>query len=388
MFIRILSRGLWQRRNRAALALLALTLAATLMTALLNLYVDARRKIESEFKLFGANVMITPGSDRTVGAAGTPELLRTELAEQLLEQFHPGRLESVVPSFLMVVEVDGHSVVLNGTWLDQFTELGGFKLLGGRLPESRDDDGCWLGRNVAEQFGLDVNANANDSYGNSDAVQLAYRDSSFTCQVEGVLESGQAEDNQIFAALPTVERLSGVSGRLNVILARATGDAAAVENTVAEISVAAPSASVNALRQITESEFRVVERIRRAAAGTTLVVLVTIALCVWTTMTSLAFERQQTIGTLKALGASNLRVGLIFLAEAVVLAVLASVIGFATGQGLAVWLGGTLFSAGVNVRWVTLPWAAAVTVSIAVLGTIFPLRLTQRTQPAVILRGE
>jgi hypothetical protein len=49
MFARMVSRGLWQRKSRASVAVLALTLAATLITALLNLYVDARRKIESEF---------------------------------------------------------------------------------------------------------------------------------------------------------------------------------------------------------------------------------------------------------------------------------------------------------------------------------------------------
>ncbi len=376
MFLRLLTRGLWQRRSRAALALAALTLAATMITALLNLYVDAQRKIESEFKLYGANVMISPG--RSAGAAGAPELLSAELAGRVLGQFYPDRLESVVPSLLTVVELDGQSVVLNGTWLDQFAQLGGFELLSGRPPESSNEPVCWLGRNVAERFGLAV----------GDAVRLAYRDSVHTCAVAGVLESGQAEDNQIIAPLGAVEELAGVPGRLNVILARASGDAAVVEGTVAELAAAAPLASVNALRQVTESEFRVVGRIRQAAAGTTLVVLAITALCVWTTMTSLAFERRQTIGTLKALGASNARIGLIFLAEAVVLALLASLIGFAAGQGLAVWLGGTLFSAGVTVRWVTLPWAAAVTAGIAVLGVIFPLRLTQRIQPAVMLRGE
>ena len=96
MFLRILSRGLWQRRSRATLAFLALALAATLITALLNLYVDARRKIESEFRRYGANVMITPALSG--GAAGALELLPASLAEELLERFHPARLESVVPN--------------------------------------------------------------------------------------------------------------------------------------------------------------------------------------------------------------------------------------------------------------------------------------------------
>ena len=376
----MLIRGLWERRSRAAVALVALTLAATLVTALLNLYVDAQRKIESEFRLYGPNVMISPGG--AGGAAGPPELLPVALAEDLLNQFYPDRLESIVPALYAVVEMDGENVVLNGTWLGQFARQGGFEVLEGRAPasggEAEDKAGCWLGRSVAQRFSRRV----------GDAIEIQYRESSLACRIEGVIETGQAEDNQIIAALPVVEELTGSTGRLNVILARAAGDASAVGQAVEALAAAAPAASVTPLRQITESEFRVVNRIRRVAAGTTLVVLVITALCVLTTMTSLAFERQKTIGTMKALGASNLRISLIFLAEGVILALIATALGFLAGQALAVWLGGTMFSAGVSLRWITLPWAAAVTAAIAILGTLFPIRVAQRVEPAVILRGE
>ena len=376
MFIRIVSRGLWQRKSRAAVALLALTLAATLMSALLNLYVDARRKVESEFRRYGANVMVSPSL--SPDAAGTPELLPVALAAQMEREFQPGRLESVVPNLYAVVEFHGESVVLAGTWLDQFARLGGFELRQGIAPAERSDDRCWVGAAVAKRFKIAA----------ADQLELTYRDNGFSCIVAGVIETGQAEDTQILAALPAVQSLVGSAEVLNVILARATGDAAAVERTVAELSAALPTGSATPLRQVTESEFRVVERIRRAATGTTLVVLVITGLCVLATMTSLAFERQRTIGTLKAMGASNARISLIFLSEGVVLALLAALLGFAIGIALASWLGGTLFAAAVTVRWITLPWVTLVTVAIALGGMLFPLRLVRGTQPAVILRGE
>ncbi len=149
-----------------------------------------------------------------------------------------------------------------------------------------------------------------------------------------------------------------------------------------------PQASVNPLRQVTESEFRVVQQIRGAVLGTTGVVLLITALCVLATMTALAFERRRTIGTLKALGASNARISWLFLSEAAVLALVATAAGFPAGVGLARWLGETLFAATVAVRWTTLPVVAAVVVTIALVGTLLPLRLVRQTQPAVILRGE
>ena len=377
MFARLVRRGLWQRKSRALVAVLALTLAATLTAALLNLYVDAQRKIQSEFRLYGANLMVTPRV--TAGENSAAELLPGALARQLKRDFVPDRLTAVVPYLYAVVELKGESVVLAGTWLDQFAGLGGFRLTAGDAPGSEaGSDKCWVGAAVAGRFDLRP----------GQSIALRYREATYTCQVAGVVETGQAEDNQVLADLAAVQALAGAAGRLNVILARADGDAAAIEQTVQEFSVLFPQASVNPLRQVTESEFRVVQQIRGAVLGTTGVVLLITALCVLATMTALAFERRRTIGTLKALGASNARISWLFLSEAAVLALVATAAGFPAGVGLARWLGETLFAATVAVRWTTLPVVAAVAVTIALVGTLLPLRLVRQTQPAVILRGE
>ncbi len=377
MFARLVRRGLWQRKSRALVAVLALTLAATLTAALLNLYVDAQRKIQSEFRLYGANLMVTPRV--TAGENSAAELLPGALARQLKRDFVPDRLTVVVPYLYAVVELKGESVVLAGTWLDQFAELGGFRLTAGDAPGSEaGGDKCWVGAAVAARFELSP----------GETIALRYREATYTCQVAGVVETGQAEDNQVLADLAAVQVLAGAAGRLNVILARAGGDAAAIEQTVQEFAALFPQASVNPLRQVTESEFRVVQQIRGAVLGTTGVVLLITALCVLATMTALAFERRHTIGTLKALGASNARISWLFLSEAAVLALVATAAGFPAGVGLARWLGETLFAATVAVRWTTLPVVAAVAVTIALVGTLLPLRLVRQTQPAVILRGE
>jgi ABC-type antimicrobial peptide transport system permease subunit len=66
----------------------------------------------------------------------------------------------------------------------------------------------------------------------------------------------------------------------------------------------------------------------------------------------------------------------------------ASAAGFLAGLALARWVGATLFAAGTNLRWMTLPLVAAAALAIALVGTLFPLRLVRRVEPAVILRGE
>ena len=376
MFARLVRRALWERKSRGLVALTALTVATTLTAALLNLHLDAQRKIRSEFRRYGPNLMLTPRANTSPGTA--PELLEADVAQQMRRDFLPDKLSAVAPYLYAVVEVKGESVVLAGTWLDQFARLGGFELEAGSTPASGATDSAWVGSAVARRFQLRP----------GDALSLRYRDAQHIFRVAGILTTGAAEDNQILADLDQVQTLTGSPGKLNAILARANGDAPAIEQTVAELAARFPAAAVNPLRQVTQAEFRVVERIRWALVGTTLVVLVVTALCVLATMTALAFERRRTIGTLKALGASNARLTGLFLSEAAVLALLASGIGFLAGIGLARWLGETLFAANVTLRWATLPLVAAVALAIALLGTLFPLRLVRRIQPAVILRGE
>src|ERR1700757_138134 len=60
MFWRIIRRLLAANRGRLFVILLALGAGAAVTAALLNLQVDAKRRLTTEFRAFGANVVIAP----------------------------------------------------------------------------------------------------------------------------------------------------------------------------------------------------------------------------------------------------------------------------------------------------------------------------------------
>src|SRR5271155_3658873 len=60
MFWRIVRHLLGANRGRLFVILLALGAGAAVTAALLNLQVDAKRRITTEFRAFGANVLVTP----------------------------------------------------------------------------------------------------------------------------------------------------------------------------------------------------------------------------------------------------------------------------------------------------------------------------------------
>src|ERR1700745_3749615 len=58
VFARILLRAAVLRRGRAAAALLAMIVAAAVATAMMNLYVDVQAKLRTEFRKYGANLVV------------------------------------------------------------------------------------------------------------------------------------------------------------------------------------------------------------------------------------------------------------------------------------------------------------------------------------------
>src|SRR6202162_2644122 len=58
MFLRMLVRAAVLRRVPAASALFAMVVAAAVATAMMNLYVDVQAKLRTEFRNYGANVVV------------------------------------------------------------------------------------------------------------------------------------------------------------------------------------------------------------------------------------------------------------------------------------------------------------------------------------------
>src|SRR5438477_4467194 len=77
MFWRVLRRSVFANRGRLFVILLALGAGAAITAALLNLQVDAKRRITTEFRAFGANMLITPA--RSSGLSTLPDRLLDEL---------------------------------------------------------------------------------------------------------------------------------------------------------------------------------------------------------------------------------------------------------------------------------------------------------------------
>ena len=157
---------------------------------------------------------------------------------------------------------------------------------------------------------------------------------------------------------------------------------------IAKLARALPAADVRPVRQIMEAEARVLGKTRSTLLAAAILIILTAALCVLSTLMGWVFDRRQDFAVMKALGASQRLISGFFAAEAAALGAAGAVLGFAIGVGVAAWIGRVNFHATVAPRFGVLPVVLLGSILVALIAAVVPISLLRRLQPAIILRGE
>ena len=387
MFGRLLWKLLRSNRGRLAVALVAVTSGATVISALLNVQFDVERKLTQEFRALGANVVISRGSSGQAtanqpapGVAGSPSLMDQSTVLEQIERTRTPDVVAAAPFLYIVAHAGETPVVVAGTWLDQARLLNPtWKVEGGWISSRDDEAQCLIGRNAARQLGLAPGGQ----------LDLNYLSQRAQLRVAGVIDAGGTDDNQIFVALPVAQKLAqlpGAAGQVELVQISVRGTGAGIDRYAAQLASALPGYDVRPVRAVTEAEGSLLKRTRLLIASMVVLILVLTALCVLATMMALAMERRKDVGLMKALGGSIARILGLFLAEVGTLGAVGGLIGCVIGVALARWTGERVFGASINPRWDVFPLTIVLMVAAALAGAL-PLRLLGKVKPAVILRG-
>jgi putative ABC transport system permease protein len=380
MFWRIVRRLLAANRPRLVVILLALAAGAAVTAALLNLQVDADRRLTTEFRAFGANIVVAPEQ-------GSESANRT-LDQSVLQKI-PTSLDNQRVSLLAVlfVAVDAFTadaknsvhVVAAGEQGDLTAEIMNKRPVSEVIFISTPihKPACWAGVRVADR--LHVKAPA--------VLTLRSQGREEACRLDYVRSTGGPEDDQVTVPLDLAQRLAALPGRISLIQASAPGTPAAIERYMASLAEQLPDADVRPIRQFTQAEGKIYARISGLLTATVALVLILTALCVMAAMTNVAMERKNDVGLMKAIGGATRRVLRLFLAEAALLGLIGGGLGAAAGIALSVWLGYSVFGLAARPRLVVYPVSVLLTIIVAVAGA-YPLRRLAAIRPASVFRGE
>jgi putative ABC transport system permease protein len=378
MFGRMLLRAAVLRRRRAASALLAMVVAAAVATAMMNLYVDVQAKLRTEFRNYGANVVI-------VGKDGQP-LPADALAK--VESILGAKTLAVPFSYAVARTNDGQSVVVVGTdfgrarQLDHWWKVSHWpapQMLAYLVSSSGSTPAIPAEALVGVRAATVVTPHR-------EPFQLTFQGKAIQLTPAGMLQTGAGEDSRVYLDQSAFQNWTGIAP--STIEVAANGSGADVDASIRELAQALPSAEVRPVRQIMEGEANVLNKTRATLYASATLVVLTSALCVLATLIGWVFDRRRDFAIMKALGASERLVNGFFAAEAAVLGVVGAILGFFIGVGVAVWIGRVNFHAPVVPRFGVFPYVLAGSVAVALISAILPITLLRRVQPAIILRGE
>ena len=363
MFFRLLLRAATVRRGRTLTALLAMSVAATLATALLSLYSDIGEKLGGDFSKFGANVMVTaqPGAVMT-----SADLTRIETAA--------GTGGQVVPFAYAVAHLaSGKPVIVAGTDFEKARTLNSFWSVT-QWPRA-------TGQALAGVHAAQVIAS-------EEKKSLEFNGKAIEIVPVGELRTGGEEDSRIYLSLAEFTQWTGVGP--SVVEVSVPGSADQVRATIARLKQTPElrQFDIQPVRQIVEAETRVLGKTRFILLLSTIAITFTVALCVLATLTASVLERRKDYAVMKALGSSQGAVSAIFLGESLSLAIVGAIAGFIAGCGLAMWIGRANFHAAVEPRTGVFPPVLAGCLAIALFSALVPLTLLQKTEPAAMLKGE
>jgi putative ABC transport system permease protein len=382
MFWRIIRRLFGANPGRLFVMLLALGAGAAVTAALLNLQVDAKRRLTTDFLAFGPNAVIVPRD-----IPGNMHDFATKTLDESVLSIAPskpqGRQFIGIPFLYLVSNVSSETssnpdqAIVAGTYLNLLPWAEpGVKMLpeSGPLPSGSQ---CFAGAHIADNMHLHPGS----------IVRMASGNQAENCEVAGILSSGGPADSQIFVALDVAQRLASLPGRLSVVKLRVAGTPEEIQNQIAALAKQLPQAEVRPIRQFTEGEAKIYNRISGLLTATVGIVLLLTALCVMAAMTNVAMERKMDVGLMKAIGGSMRRVLRLFLAEAAILGLAGGVIGAAVGIFLSIGLGKAVFGVAARPRLIVYPVAVALTIIVAIISA-YPLRQLAGIRPASVFRGE
>jgi putative ABC transport system permease protein len=379
MFWRIVRRLITANYGRLFVILLALGAGAAITSALLNLQIDAKRRLTTEFRALGANVIVAPRDANATSGGGT-------LDQTVITGLPAENAGKPVPAvaFLYVIgevakagEIHYQAAVIAGTEGQGLAQVRPGRRTEYSAELEKDPAACEVGAKAARQFKVHT----------GDSLHLRNQGREATCKVFAVVATGGAEDTQIFTKLAAAQRLADLPGRISLVQLSVTGTPDSIDRFIKGLSQRLPGADVHGVKQLAEAEGKLYNRISGLLTATVIIVLLLTSLCVMAGMSNVAIERKNDVGLMKAIGGSVRRVVRLFLAEAIVMGIVGGLIGSAIGILGSIWLGKTVFGVAAEPRWIVYPVSVGITIIVSI-ASAFPLRRLASIRPASVFRGE
>ena len=373
MFWRLIFRALRLRLQRVFIIFTALTVGASIVTAMAAVYFDINTKMSQELRTFGANFYI--------GSADGGMMNQAEL-NAILQKAPDGFITAASPYLYGVARSDLEKIVLMGVNFDAMRILAPYwQITGSAINVNFDDRNAMIGKTLAERLHVKV----------GDSLQLsknAVEKHSFN--IKGIVEAGDATDNMLIVNVEFAQNWLDKEGVVNNALLNVQNEQGVntVDQFAEKIMQQYPDLTARPIRKVSASEGQILEKIKGLMGLISLVILVLATLCVNTTLIAIVGERSKEFALQKSLGAKKFDIIRQISTEILIIAFCAIIIGLGLGYLLAQVLGITVFKSYIDMRLPVLPITIVLSLLVAFVAVIIPTRRALSINVANVLKGE
>ena len=431
MFFRMLIGAVTRQKRKLLMMACTMALGISLATAMLNVMLDVGDKVNQELKTYGANIMVTPRGASILGdlygveeGAGVADkfLIEAELPK-MKTIFWAFNIVDFTPYLDVQARVNGapEKVALTGTWFSKHLDiptgesvdtginnLKSWWELRGPWLEDGDEDGVMAGAVFAARnnikAGDSIIVSVRSSSGEERSAELTVR---------SIYHAGDKEDEGLLAPLATVQRLSGLEGKVRRVevsalttpendLARKAAQnphslsrheweiwycTAYVSAIAFQIDEVLTDSRTKPVLQVAASEGAILQKTQLLMLLLTLLSLACSALAISNLVTANVMERSTEIGLLKALGATDGQISLVILAEMLIATIIGGAVGYFAGLGLAQVIGQSVFGSAVSTKGLVVPIIGLLVLLVTIGGSLPALRMLLRLRPTEVLHG-
>ena len=395
MFIRMITASLVRRRSRMIVALLAIMVGATILSGLGMIYYDVPRQMSSQFRSYGANVIIMPSGDG---------FIQEQALQTALGRFPDAELEGYTPYRYENTSIHNMPVTLAGINFDSIMKTSPYWHISGELPEQ--DGQTLVGAKVADKLGIKTgdSISAVNSFEVTDSTDTSripdyeiytdpktgekHCDHALDLKVTGILDTGGSEEEYVYVSLGDTAYLSLADRGYDIVEISAAATQDKLSEYIDNINSSVRSVSAKLVKRVTASESSVLTKLQSLVFIVTAVVLILTMICVATTMTAVIAERRREIGLRKALGANNGSIVGQFLSEGLVLGGIGGILGALLGYAFAEIVSVNVFSSSIMFQPLLIPVTIAASVIVTGAACLIPIRSAVEVDPALVLKGE
>jgi putative ABC transport system permease protein len=372
-YLRTVFASLMRRRTRLLVALLSITIGATILSGLVTIFYDIPRQMGQEFRSYGANMVLLPEGEST---AISPEQL-----EAVRDVLPAGDVMGIAPYRYDTIAVNELPFILAGTDFAGTQTTSPFWGITGEWPSGRNQ--ALVGREIANTFRLEpgesVVVSGTDSAG--EPFEKSFN-------IAGIVQTGGQEETFVFVSIDDYGAVIGGQTAFDVVDLSVTASGASLEELVSTIEQEVEGVSAQLVRRVTQSEDTVLSKLQSLVYLVTIVVLILTMICVATTMMAVVAERRREIGLRKALGAANGSIVFNFLGECLVMGFFGGALGSLLGFGLAQLVSLQVFSRTIDFPLAIVPLTIVSSLAITTLACLLPVLNATKIDPAIVLKGE